>query len=157
MNVNEILVATDTARDLYYKLILLVGENNKKKNDLMIQLLTRYNVSIVNVNKDLSKILLGQTINQRKLHLSLSMGKIIPREDEIIILDHTEILFDKELEQNPLHLLESLSRNQTIVAFWNGQVIDGKLTYAKPGHPEYRSYGTNDLIVIEINKDKVEI
>jgi hypothetical protein len=81
----------------------------------------------------------------------------VVQPNKTILLDHTEILFDVELGQDPLRLLESLSRNQTIIAFWNGQVRDGKLIYAEQGHPEYRSYTANDLVVIEISKEKVEI
>ncbi len=33
-----------------------------------------------------------------------------------------------------------LSRNQTVVAAWNGTIVDYSLTYAVPDHPEYRRY-----------------
>ena len=66
----------------------------------------------------------------------------IVREErsDVVLLDNIELLFAVELAQDPLRLLQSLSRNRTIVAAWPG-TFDGKtLTYAEPGHPEARRY-----------------
>ncbi|MBU0482850.1 MAG: BREX-3 system P-loop-containing protein BrxF, partial [Proteobacteria bacterium] len=49
--------------------------------------------------------------------------------------------------QDPLRLLQGLSRNKTVVASWNGAIIDGFLTYAEPAHPEYRRYPVHDFLV----------
>jgi len=140
---------------MYYRLILLVDEKADHEQ-LAKEISARLDVEAVNVNLELSKRLLSQTSRQRKLYLSKSMNEVV-QPNKTILLDQVEILFDVELGQDPLRLLESLSRNQTIIAFWNGQVRDGKLIYAEQGHPEYRSYDSKDLLMIEINKDKVEI
>jgi len=86
------------------------------------------------------------------------------------LLDNIEILFDVHLKQDPLRLLQGLSRNKTVVAAWNGEVrtegrglrtessadIDSALstqssalylTYAVPDHPEYRRYPIRDFLV----------
>ena len=67
-----------------------------------------------------------------------------------VLLDNIEILFDVHLEQDPLRLLQGLSRNKTIVAVWNGAFSDGRLFYASPDHPEYRHYLIHDLPVVEL-------
>ena len=155
MIIRKIIDAVNSSADMYHRLILLVdkeGDHAQLEKEISEQL----GIEAVNVNLELSKRLLNQTARQRKLYLLKSMNEIV-QNDKVVLLDHTEILFDVELEQDPLRLLESLSRNQTIVVFWNGQVRGGKLIYAEQGHPEYRSYDTKDLLVIEINKDKVEI
>jgi hypothetical protein len=66
---------------------------------------------------------------------------------EIVLFDNIEILFDVSLKQDPLRLLQGLSRNKTVVAAWNGS-IDGKyMIYAVPDHPEYRRYMVRDFLV----------
>lgn len=147
--------AVDSSSDMYYRLILLVDEK-EDHNQLAKEIASKLDMNVVNVDLELSKKLLNQTERQRKLNLSRSMNEIVPK-GKAVLLDHIEILFDVELGQDPLRLLESLSRNQTIIAFWNAQVRDGRLIYAEQGHPEYRNYDAKDLSVIEINKGKVEI
>ena len=64
------------------------------------------------------------------------------------MLDNTEILFHPDLGHDPLRLLQNLSRNRTVVASWSGTAQDGRLTYAAPGHPEYRRYPLKGLVVV---------
>jgi len=143
------------ATQRYHRLVLLV-DANIEHDSLAQEISQGMCTETINVNLELSKHLLGQTVRQRKLYLSKSMNEILP-EKKNILLDKMEILFDVELGQDPLRLLESLSRNQTVVAFWNGQVKNNKLIYAEQGHQEYRTYDTHDISIIEINNDKVEI
>ena len=65
----------------------------------------------------------------------------------LVLLDNIEILFDVHLKQDPLRLLQGLSRNKTVVAAWNGSIVDGHMTYAVPDHPEYRRYPIRDFLV----------
>ena len=46
-------------------------------------------------------------------------------QDDVILLDNVEVLFDVSLKQDPLRLLQGLSRNKTVVAAWSGS-IDGE-------------------------------
>ena len=67
---------------------------------------------------------------------------------DVVLLDNIEVLFSPELQQDPLRLLQRLSRNRTIVAAWPG-VLDGEhLLYAEPSHPEHRRYPKPEAIVI---------
>jgi len=58
------------------------------------------------------------------------------------------ILFDTELEVEPLRLLQVSSRNRTIVVSWNGSFLAGTLTYAEPGHPEFIQLKQIEAVVI---------
>ncbi len=153
--IKKILDAVANTTDLYYRLVLLADTENDHMG-LAGELSEHLGTEVVNVNYELSKQLLHQTARQRKLHLSKSLAEIV-QHDKVILLDHTEILFDVELGQDPLRLLELLSRNQAVIAFWSGRIKDGKLIYAEQGHPEYRSYAVKDVTVIEIDKEKGEI
>jgi hypothetical protein len=74
-------------------------------------------------------------------------------QTDIIFLDNLEILFDKDLKQDPLMLLQGISRNITIVASWNGLWADKRLTFAISGHPEYRCYDNINAQIIEFEKE----
>ncbi len=69
-------------------------------------------------------------------------------DPSLILLDNIEILFDVAFKQDPLRLLQRLSRNRTVVASWNGTVDDGYLVYATPEHPEYRRYPARELVLV---------
>jgi len=147
---DRILKSVDDVAGMYYRLILLV-DNTSKHDTLAKKLSSILSVKTHNVNLELSEQLLHKTERQRKLDLAKVMGDIA-NDEEIVLLDHIDILFDISLGQDPLRLLESISRNKTVLAFWNGQVDDSKLIYAEPWHPEYRSYSTKDLITIDLNE-----
>jgi hypothetical protein len=67
------------------------------------------------------------------------------------VLDNLEILFDKDLKQDPLRLLQCISRNRSVLASWNGTVSGSKLMYAETGHPEYRCYDLVDTLVVSMD------
>jgi len=81
------------------------------------------------------------------------IANILDTVSGAVLLDNIEILFDSALQQNPLLLLQGLSRNRTLVVSWNGSIKDGSLTYAEPGHPEFRKYACKDFLYIDINAD----
>ena len=72
---------------------------------------------------------------------------------DVVLLDNVEILFDVTLRLDPLQCLRGLARNRTVVVAWNGTLTSNgehhsQLSYAEPGHPEYRRYSANDLVVM---------
>ena len=67
---------------------------------------------------------------------------------EVTLLDNIEILFDVNLKQDPLRLLQGISRNRTVVAAWNGTIEGNHLVYAIPGHTEYRRYPLQDYLIV---------
>jgi hypothetical protein len=55
-----------------------------------------------------------------------------------LFLDNLGILFDFSLELAPLKLLRELAKHRSVIAVWQGSVVDGIwLQYAKPNHQEY--------------------
>lgn len=68
-------------------------------------------------------------------------------DGEVVLFDNIEILFDVSLKQDPLRLLQGLSRNKTVVAAWNGSIDGDHMIYAVPDHPEYRRYMVRDFLV----------
>lgn len=134
---------------LYYKLILLVTDpetNNSINFDLLAHQLQS---SAVNINLELSQLMLSLTPRQRSLKSASLLGAIIKDvPKDTVLLNNIHILFDPLLRQDPLRLLQNLSRHKTIIAVWEGQVQSQYLTYARPDHPEYRRYPARELVIV---------
>ena len=136
---------------LYHRLILVVAPPGSGKTSALRHVQERMGVPLVNVNLELSRHLLDLTKRQRILQLPRLLGGIVTAsESEIVLLDNIEILFEVSLKQDPLRLLQGLSRNKTIVAAWNGSVDKDHVTYARSSHPEYRRYPAHDFLVASL-------
>jgi len=147
----KIIETLKTAEGLYYRLVLLVGEANSGKTLYLRELANERNLEVLNINLALSKELLELSTKQRTLALPERLAQITEAYKPFMILDNLEILFDKHLQQDALKLIQSLSRNSTVIASWNGKINGDKLIYAELGHPEYQSYQLKDLLIVDLN------
>ncbi|MDD4616710.1 MAG: BREX-3 system P-loop-containing protein BrxF [Alphaproteobacteria bacterium] len=136
------------AEGLYHRLVLLVGETGSGKTGILRNIAECFGTSVININLALSSELLELTAKQRSLRLPGILDQIVDKAYAPVVLDNLEILFDKELKQDPLRLLQGISRNRAIVASWNGTYNGRKLSYAEAGHPEYRSYESVDALIV---------
>lgn len=148
---DKIIRSLKVAESLYYRLVLLVGDTDSDKTSVLCGVADELGVPVLNINLELSAQLLDMTAKQRVLRLPKHLKEIIGKDNLVVILDNLEILFDKELKQDPLRLLQGMSRNHLIVASWNGLVEGEKLTYAEPSHPEYQSYNLADILIVEMD------
>lgn len=128
--------------------MLLAGVTGSGKTGILRDIAKEFGSSVINVNLALSGELLELTAKQRSLRLPGILDQIVDQAQSPVILDNLEILFDKDLQQDPLRLLQSISRNRAVVASWNGSMSSGKLLYAETGHPEYRSYDSVDALIV---------
>ncbi|MBX6763712.1 MAG: BREX-3 system P-loop-containing protein BrxF [Rubrobacteraceae bacterium] len=146
---DQVLRKIGEARELYYRLILMVGPSGSGKTSALQEVSARTAAPLVNVNLELSRRMLDLTERRRALHAPRLLGEIVGEATgELVLLDNIEILFDVHLRQDPLRLLQGLSRNRTVVAAWNGSIADGHMTYAAADHPEYRRYPMHDFLVV---------
>jgi hypothetical protein len=137
------------AASIYHRLVLVVGPPRTGKTNALRGLAEEQGWPLVNVNLRLSERLLDLTSKQRALHVPRILSEILGRHSgEVVLLDNTEVLFSRSLRQDPLRLLQGLSRNRTVVACWSGDMEDGRLTYAEPPHPEHRRYLRPDAIIV---------
>ena len=144
----KIRQSLQAAEGLYHRLVLLVGETGSGKTGVLRGVAEELETSVININLALAGELLELTAKQRSLRLPDILDRIATRDRSPVVLDNLEILFDKDLKQDPLRLLQSLSRNRTVLASWNGIVNCGRLLYAEAGHPEYRSYESIDALIV---------
>ena len=145
---DQIVRKVGLAASLYNRLVLVVAPAGAGKTTALQDVRNRTGAPLVNVNLELSRRMLELTERQRILQLLPLLRKIVGNGgDEVILLDNIEVIFDISLRQNPLRLLQGLSRNKTVVAAWNGAIVEDFLTYAAPDHPEYRRYPMRDFLV----------
>jgi hypothetical protein len=145
----QIIHKIDQATQLYYRLILVVAPSGKGKTTALREDAKHLEFGYANISLELSQRLLGLTERQRSLHIFRLLNEIVEENDtHVVLLDNIELLFDTSLKQDPLRLLQGISRNRTVVASWNGTIEHEHLIYAQPDHPEYRRYPTTGLLVI---------
>ena len=148
----EILEKIEQVSGLYHRLVLLVAPAGSGKTAVLRKVHQSLDAPLLNLNLEISRRMLDLTERQRALQVHILLEDILREVDnEVVILDNIEILFEVSLQQDPLRLLQGISRNRTIVAAWNGEIKDKTLTYATPEHPEYRRYPANELISTEIS------
>ncbi|MCX6569834.1 MAG: BREX-3 system P-loop-containing protein BrxF [Candidatus Aminicenantes bacterium] len=139
------------AAELYHRLVILVAPAGAGKTAALQDVHERTAAPLVNVNLELTRRMLDLTERQRALQLPRLLAEIVyasASAAEVILLDNIEILFDVSLKQDPLRLLQGLSRNKTVVAAWGGSIDDKQLLYATPGHTEYKRYPIRDFLVV---------
>lgn len=137
------------ALEQYHRLIVVPLECNSKIN--FQQVAESSNSRYINVNLLLTKRLLELTQKQRSLKAERLLKEIIGNtNNEIIFLEHLEILFDTSLQLDPLRCLQKLACNYTIVAVWSGKIENNHLIYAEREHPEYKSYPVDGFLAVNL-------
>ncbi|RJQ83727.1 MAG: BREX-3 system P-loop-containing protein BrxF [Desulfobacteraceae bacterium] len=150
---DQVMSRINQAAELYHRLIIIAAPAGAGKTTALQDIHKRTGAPLINVNLELSRRMLELTGRQRALQLPRLLAEIVNASGgDTVLLDNIELLFDVSLKQDPLRLLQGLSRNKTLVAAWNGSVSGGYLTYAAPEHPEYRRYAISDLIIASPDK-----
>ena len=138
------------AESLYYRLVLVVGADGSANAPTLKEVAECVAAPLINVSRDLSRRLLDLTERQRRIRVPRLLGGIVAEaESNIVLLDNIGLLFDIALRQDPLGLLQRLSRRRTVVAIWSGSMESGNVVYAVPGHPEYRRYPVDGFLVVD--------
>jgi hypothetical protein len=141
----------DQSRSLYHQLALVVASVGGGKTILLSQLRKDDGFPLVNVNLELSKLLLDVPVKRRGIEAPRLLQEIIDIQNApVVMLDNLEVLFDPSLSLNPLTCLKQLSRHRVIIASWTGSISDGCLLYAEPGHPEFRREPATDLLIVSL-------
>ena len=148
---NQLNHLLPTLAQQYHRLVLIVGSHKTGKTPLLKEFGRQQNIPYLNVNLYLSQRLLDLTTKQRPLRVRRILAQIIADYSEpTLTLDNIELLFEPDLHQDPLALLKELSRNKSLIVAWGGTYDDKRqiLTYAAPGHREYRRYDRPEVLMI---------
>lgn len=133
------LLIADTA--LRSPLTLVVGPHGAGKTRLLRLLARQTGYPLYPLSLELSQAL-RQVLPEaraRQVPVALREG-IAALRSNIVLVDRIELLFTPALRSDPLRLLRQVSRLCSLVVAWPGSYENDCLTYAEPGHPEFRSY-----------------
>ena len=151
LTLTKLGAAIQQAANQYFRLVILAGVPASGKTAALQSVAQQLRCQIVNVNLELSRKMLELTRTQRSRQVERLLKEVIAAAPgDVVLLDNLEILFDTALEVEPLRMLQISSRNRTLVATWNGTCLDGTLTYAEPGHPEFAQFKHVDAVVIPV-------
>ena len=146
--------AVASAPQLYHRLVLVVGPALSGKTVALRHLHDKHSWPLLNMNLLLSERLLDLTARRRALRVARIVDDIVDEQDaDPVILDNIEMLFHPDLKQDPLRLLQSLSRKRTVVATWRGDLQGSSLTYASPDHPEYRRFEDPEALIVQASSN----
>lgn len=149
----RILARRPEAAGLYHRLVLVVGPPRTGKTKALQELAKAEGWALINVNLRLSELLLELTQKQRALRVPRLLGDLSSKAPgDVVLLDNIELLFSPELAQDPLRLLQGLSRNRTVVATWCGTFENEYLAYAEPGHPEAKRYARPEALIVRVDE-----
>ncbi len=143
--------ALSIASTLYHRVVFVVGLSSDARSEVLAALAGKRNWPVVNLGLVLSQQLLDVPRQHRPAAVSQILAEVFDGYGgDVLLLDRIELLFTPELAQDPVRLLQGLSRNRTLVVSWPG-VRDGTtLIYADPGHPEYYKQPVADLVLVEL-------
>ena len=148
---DDVLSAVEEVANGYHRLLLLVAPIASGKSDRMRSLSRDRGWPLINVNQVLTERLLELDARERVLQCKKVMSDAIAVTDsQTVFLDNVEMLFEKHLQQDPLRLFQSLSRTTTLVVAWLGEFDGRYLSFADPGHRDYRKYNEPEARVINM-------
>ena len=150
---DAIVAGIGHAPALYYRLLLVAGGVGAGKTQALVAVGERTGAPAVNVGLDLARSLHELTVRERPLRVRELLEALVESASkgcDVVLLDNIEALFDAGLQQDPLRLLQGVSRSRTVVAAWPGTLRGGTLRYAAPPHREYREYPARGLLTVAL-------
>jgi hypothetical protein len=134
MDLHRIGSEIDSLESRWHRILFIEG---LKKNEDK-QFASELNIPYINLNLRLSEKLQ----NIPKSNYPLQVGEMLNEifngyHAPVLWLGNIEILFDKQLQQHPVRLLEHLSKRFKLIVSWPGEYDEKDLIYATPEHPEY--------------------
>lgn len=136
-------------------LFLIVGNN--KTNSSVLNKLKESMPSAILIN-------IGYVLSQKLLHNQTEITRdpqtffdSILDDVKIVLFDNIDILFDRNLDFDPLSIFKKIATQKKLISVWPGIYEHGQLIYAKPGHLEYRKYIIDNNEISIIKSDEVSL
>ena len=78
----------------------------------------------------------------------LPPDKVVQQLLGATLLDDVDILFDPELNMDPLALVRQLSRRHPVILYWPGSVQGGEANYSEPGRKDHFRSRLVDAVIL---------
>lgn len=136
---------------LQNKLMLLTGEQHGCLSCLA-ELASETGADVINLSSILARNLAKVPERNRGFEATNCLQGLLSdsHPGDVLLLKNLELLFLPALQVNPLEAIKRLSHATPIVAIWPGELVGERLRYAAMGHPEYREYSTNGIVITSI-------
>lgn len=116
---------------------LLLYLQKYTQNDLKVSI-DALEIPKLNVNAELAKRMSNIPTHRRPRAVRDELNAIVNSVNgDILFLERIQYLFDSELKQDPIGLIEYISGNRVVLVQWPGELRGDKIVYGTPGHPEY--------------------
>ena len=144
----------NSAGTRYHRLVFLVGMDSAQRSDALAALAGKNGWPTIMLGTAFSQQLLDIPHRHRATSAPQILADLLDGiRGDILILDHVEVLFSPDLAQDPVRLLQGLSRNRTLVVSWPGTHDGATLIYGEPSHPEYYRQTIEDLTAVDVSSD----
>ena len=155
IRVRQIESAVDALASGYERLVLILGPPGSGKSSALRDAAEQRQWHVTNLGLELAQRMLELPVQQRPARaLDTIRGFLDELDSEIACLDNIELLFEPSLQLDPLGLLQSLSRQKTLVVAWPGGIVGDeespRLVHAERPHPEYREYPGRGLVLLSV-------
>jgi len=107
-------------------------------------------IRLVNLSKGLARKLVSLSIRDRVRRLEGEVEKVANDCGSSVWLTKLDVLFEPTLENDPMRLLKSIAKSQTVVAIWPGEITETSVVYSKPGKSDYKTYSLKELNDIQV-------
>lgn len=142
----------NTTATLYHRVVFLIGTGSDERSEALTTLAGKHGWPVVNLGTAFSQQLLDVSHRHRATSAPQILADLLDGiGGDTLLLDHAEVLFTPDLAQDPVKLLQSLSRNRTLVVSWPGTHDGATLIYGEPSHPEYYRQPVADLVTVDIS------
>lgn len=128
------------------RFVLIVGGDWQQRTHLLTSAATRHDLGYLALGLPLSRTLLEMLPHERPLAVEEQVVALVTTADTRgLALDHIEILFEPDLQTDPLRLFDRLAHDRLLLVSWPGEYDGQRLTYAEPAHPEHYSRAVSDI------------
>jgi hypothetical protein len=138
------------------RIVWVSGSKAGQRSDVLSHLEERDGWSHVNIGLKLSEQLLDIPARKRPVQARKKFRALLREAEEqstnnVVGLDHLEMLFSPVLELDVFGLLKGEAVNRTLIVSWCGRIEEGDAVYAEPSHPEYCTNSVPEHAVVRVD------
>ncbi len=114
-------------------------------------------IRYINLSLELSRRLLDVPIPARSGRVFQELSSLLGSSATQVAVGHLGLLHLRELQMDAVRAMEQLARAQVVLAEWDGDYDGRALTYAEPGHGEYRRWDNPRFPVVDLREGRERI
>lgn len=150
MSAEDLIRTASDAASLNSRLVLVVGGSAQQRRALLREAAVHTGAPLIELGATFAAVMALVPRRQRPLQATPTLRQTVDAASGVapwVLLDSTEILFDRSLQLDPVEALRYLARSRTVLAAWPGECRDGRLLYAPAQHPEHCDRPATGLLV----------